>query len=172
MVGRVGATRCVDMVVLGLFGRRASFRSGVAVASLLALSGCSSAREPNDPSSMDRAPAWFHAHDVGPRCDDMERDEELLCRADKRLMQARESGDDRAVACYDRKSRELRTAYRLAQDTKERLKSSENAVDRERLTYADKTLERNFVELEACNGPLDGEGDEVRVTRPELVDGL
>lgn len=142
---------------------------------LSALAGCSSSRplvQINDGDSThhggaERPSSWSRGRDIGPRCLDLDHADELLCRADKRLMQARASGDEKALACYVRKGKELRTAYRMGEETRNRLKSGESVIDRERLAYADRLLERSFVELEACNGPLDGEGDSVKVEAPK-----
>jgi hypothetical protein len=147
---------------------------GVAAAALvgatfaIALAGCS-ASPPlvQTADSTGRPSSWSRGGEIGPRCLDLAHEEELMCRADKRLMQARSWGDEKALACYVRKGKELRTAYRMEQDTRERLKSGDSMIDRERLAYADRLLERSFVELEACNGPLDGEGDSVKVERPK-----
>lgn len=147
-----------------------------------ALAGCGASRplvQVTDAASADADPAerpasWSRGHGIGPRCLDLSHADELLCRADKRLMEARAWGDEKALACYVRKGRELRTAYRLGEDTRNRLRSGDSAIDRERLAYADRLLERSFVELEACNGPLDGEGDSVKVEAPKdlpLADG-
>lgn len=148
-----------------------SSKLGLAVvAAAFALAGCGASTTPlleTADASSGRPTSWDHGHSVGPRCLDLEHEDELLCRADKRLMEARAWGDEKALACYVRKGKELRTAYRMAQDTRERLKSGDSPLDRERLAYADRLLERSFVELEACNGPLDGEGDSVKVEKPE-----
>lgn len=117
--------------------------------------------------AAERPSSWSRGREVGPRCLDLDHADELLCRADKHLMEARAWGDEKALACYVRKGKELRTAYRLGEETRNRLKSGESVIDRERLAYADRLLERSFVELQACNGPLDGEGDSVKVEAPK-----
>ena len=122
-------------------------------------------------ASSARPEAWSRGREVGPRCMDLAHEDELLCRADRRLMEARAGGDERTLACYVRKGRELRTAYRMAEDTRARLASGESTIDRERLVYAERLIERSFVELEACNGPLDGEGDSVKVEKPADLPG-
>ncbi|MFO0612833.1 MAG: hypothetical protein U0414_09610 [Polyangiaceae bacterium] len=143
-------------------------RAFAAAALLATLAGCgSTATLLQTADAPERPSTWSRGGEIGPRCLDLDHEDELLCRADKRLMEARTWGDERALACYVRKGRELRTAYRMAQNTRERLKSGESAVERERLVSADRLLERSFVELEACNGPLDGEADSVRVERPK-----
>lgn len=147
-------------------------RLTLAAAIAIALAGCGASSTPlleTADASSERPSSWGRSHGVGPRCLDLEHEDELLCRADKRLMEARAWGDEKALACYVRKGKELRTAYRMAQETRERLKSGDSAIDRERLAYADRLLERSFVELEACNGPLDGEGDSVKVEKPAEV---
>ncbi len=142
----------------------------------LALTACGSSRPLIQiADSGERPVSWSRGHDIGPRCLDLDHADELLCRADKRLMEPRAWGDEKALACYVRKGRELRTSYRMGEDTRNRLKSVETTIDRERLAYADRLLERSFVELEACNGPLDGEGDSVKVEAPKDLpfgDGL
>lgn len=143
--------------------------SGIA---LVALAGCGASRPMVDvAASGERPSSWSRGGDVGPRCVDLAHQDELLCRADKRLIEARAWGDEKALACYVRKGRELRTAYRLGEETRERLRAAETPIDLERLAYADRLLERSFVELEACNGPLDGEADSVKVEKPADLPG-
>jgi hypothetical protein len=105
----------------------------------------------------------------GPGCFGLARPEELLCRADRRVIQARAAGDAKLVSCYRRRSSELRMAYRLAEASREHLRTGEgDELDRERLGAAEKALERGYASLERCAAPPGGDRDTLRVITPAL----
>lgn len=115
--------------------------------------------------------SWVLAeHADGPGCFGLSRADELLCLADRRVIQARSMGNDELVACFRRRGTELRTAYRLAEATREHLRTTgESAsIDRARLAAAERVLERDYASLESCAGPMGRERDSVRVIAPDL----
>lgn len=109
-------------------------------------------------------------HAEGPGCFGLSRADELLCRADRRVIQARAAGNEKLVACYRRKGSELRTAYRIAEESRERIRANGEAamLAKERLSAAEQALERDYASLEGCAGPVGKEPDSVRVIVPPL----
>jgi hypothetical protein len=130
--------------------------------SLVLLLGCAGtvhqeAREAGSSSRSDTAiPEALLKHDRSAEatCLALSRADELLCRADKRLMQARRNGDEASVRCYTDKGRQMRASWRSSLVNQERLKSvvddQNGSLERERIDAAGQSLERVFGTLEDC----------------------
>ena len=135
------------------------------------LAGCA-AREPAPAApAQEVASTWqAGAHRQGPQCVGLARADELLCRADRLLIQARVIGDHELVACYRQRGAELRAGYRAAADTRALLDEAtvDQALHRERLDAAEHVLERSYGRLEGCERPTRREADTLRVTVPAL----
>ena len=94
-----------------------------------------------------------HDRSAEATCLALSRADELICRADKRLMQARRNGDAVSVQCYTDKGRQMRASWRSSLVNQERLKSTgeqNTSLERERIDAAGQSLERVFGTLEDC----------------------
>lgn len=137
----------------------------------LILAACA-AREAPPPATIDPPSTQWEAgaRGQGPRCVGLARPDELLCRADRLLIQARSGGDPDLLACYRQRGAELRAGYRSASDTRARLGESagNHTLERARLEAAEDALERSYVRLASCQRPVQREADSLRVTVPPL----
>ena len=136
--------------------------------------GCSgSMHEPAASAASDNAiPEALLRHDRSAEatCLALSRPDELLCRADKRLMEARKLGDSVSVQCYTDKGRQMRASWRSALVNRERLQSvaigdQSVSLERERIDAAGQSLERVFGTLEDCERRKDSWSG-VRVQAP------
>lgn len=71
--------------------------------------------------------------------------EEQLCRADRRLMEARRSGDEVAVRCYEQRGRELRASHRVLEEAR-----AGDAGSDERARASIRAMDQTFTLLEDC----------------------
>jgi hypothetical protein len=79
-------------------------------------------------------------------CAGLPRADEILCRADKRLIEARAAGDSVAVACHLAVGRELRAAARTVHEGRD-------ARDEDRERAGMQAMERRVAAIAKCDAP-------------------
>lgn len=102
-------------------------------------------------------------------CFGLGRADEIVCRSDHRILEARDSGDSAVLACVARRGSELRATYRNAEATREAARSGAlGDVERARLDLAERNLERQLAAIDDCWPAPTQKADSVRMFAPNL----
>lgn len=140
------------------------------------LLGCSAATP--EATTADATSDGVAIHEVAPptrpvalaaSCFGLGRADEIVCRSDHRIAEARESGDSAVLACVARRSSELRATYRNAEGARELARSGTlGDIDRARLDLAERNLERQLAAIDDCWPAPTQKADSVRMFAPNL----
>lgn len=111
--------------------------------------GCMSAAE-RPPSAnanaSDERLDLVHDRSAEVTCLGRPKPEEQICRADRRLMEARRAGDSVAVRCYEQRGRELRASHRVL----EAARADGTSLEKERELASIRAMDQTFALLEDC----------------------
>lgn len=147
----------------------ASYARAAVVLCLGALVGCTAGPEATTPDEVVPAPTGPSRIAAIAGCFGLARADEIVCRSDHRIREARDSGDSAVLGCVARRSSELRATYRNAEAAREAARSGVLAdVDRARLDLAERNLERQLAAIDDCWPEPAQKADSVRVFAPDL----